>query len=219
MLRFVPQPSLRHIFVSLLVLACASVATPQAVTPSTKEQKLVLFIGDSLTAGYGVNKEQAFPDRIGVLLKEKGLDVKVVNGGISGSVSAEADARVRWFLKLKPTVLVLALGSNDALKGTPTPQIKKNLGMAIDLAKASGLKVILCGQKVFSNFGPEYSAKFETVYTELAKEKKVDLMPFLLEDVALKKDLNIADGKHPNPKGHDVIAKNLAPYVEKALKP
>ncbi len=183
----------------------------------TQEQKLVLFVGDSLTAGYGVSKEQAFPDQVGLLLKAKGIDAKIVNGGISGSVSAEADARVRWFLKLKPTVLVLALGANDALKGTPTPQIKKNLAAAIDLAKKNNLKVILCGMQVFSNFGPEYTAKFEALYKELAKEKGVELFPFLLEDVATKKELNQPDGKHPNAKGHELIAKHLAPVIEKAL--
>lgn len=177
----------------------------------------ILFLGDSLTEGYGVKKEQAYPELVGRILNESKRPVKVINGSISGSVTADADQRLRWFLKSKPDVLVLALGSNDALKGTAPEVIEKNLGRVIDLAKENKIRVLLCGVQVFTNFGAEYNHKLEKTYRDLAKTKKIELMPFLLEGVALDKDLNQADGKHPNAKGHEVIASHVAKRLEKLL--
>lgn len=197
---------------------------PQAVTSVKKndvkkneEMKTLLFIGDSLTAGYGVKKEESFPERIGVLLQTRGHRVKIINGGISGSVTAEADRRVKWFLRTKPDILFLSLGANDALKGTPPKVIKANLEKAIDLAQSNGIRVVLGGIRIFSNYGADYGREFEAVYKELAAEKKLVFVPFLLDGVALKKDLNQPDGKHPNAKGHEVIAENLTRVLEPLL--
>jgi acyl-CoA thioesterase I len=208
----------------ILALGCFSAAAqPVAATGKQGEQisqsqeKTILFIGDSLTAGYGVTKEEAFPALVGEMLKTKGHNVKIINGGISGSVSAEADRRLKWYLKSKPAILFLALGANDGFKGTPPAVIKRNLARAIDLAQENNIQVVLAGVKIFTNFGQEYTRDFEKLYLDLAKEKRVQFMPFILEGVALKKELNLADGKHPNPEGHKVLAENVVKELEKLL--
>ncbi len=205
----------------LIALVTASFLILLSTFPShalaQSSERVILFIGDSITAGYGVKKEEAFPERVGEILTAKGHKVKIINGGISGSVTAEADKRVRWFLKTKPEILVLALGANDGLKGTPVEVVKKNLAQAIDLAKENKVKVLLAGMRVFENLGADYTRAFQQVFKELAQEKKVAFMPFLLEGVALDKGLNQSDGKHPNAKGNEVIAKNVARELEKLL--
>lgn len=205
-------------FTGIFALCVAAVGHAQEKNNTSAAQgKTILFIGDSLTAGYGVKKEDSFPEKVGEKLRAKGKEVKVINGGISGSVTAEADRRIKWFLKAKPDVLVLGLGGNDGLKGTPPAVIKKNLSTAIDLAKANNLKVLLLGIRVYTNFGTEYAREFEKVYSELAKEKKVAFYPFLLEGVALKRELNQTDMKHPNAAGHEIIADKLTSELEKLL--
>lgn len=184
---------------------------------ATAATKTIVFVGDSITAGYGVKKDEGFPERIGEILKSEKIDVKIVNGGISGSVTADADRRIRWYLKSKPDVIVLALGANDGLKGTPVKVIKTNLEKAIDVAKAEKAKVLLAGMRVFENLGADYTKEFAKVFSDLAKEKRVAFIPFLLEGVALDKNLNQDDGKHPNAKGHEVIAKRVAPEISKLL--
>lgn len=181
------------------------------------DEKTLVFIGDSLTEGYGVEQSEAYPEVVRKLLTARGHKVRVINGGISGSVTADADKRVRWYLKTKPDILILALGANDGLKGTPPETVKKNLAAAIDLAKANGIKVLLCGMRIFTNFGADYTKNFEKIYSELAKEKNVALLPFLLDGVALKKELNQSDGKHPNAEGHKIIGETVARELEKLL--
>ncbi|MCM2281223.1 MAG: arylesterase [Bdellovibrionaceae bacterium] len=177
----------------------------------------ILFIGDSLTAGYGVRKEEAFPALIEKKLRESGRVVKVTNAGISGSITAEADRRLRWFLKAKPTLLFLSLGANDAFKGTPPAVIKSNLKKAIQLAEENKIPVVLGGVRIFTNFGPKYTAEFEKVYQELAREHRVTFIPFILEGVALNKSLNLPDGKHPNANGHERVAETVLRYMEPLL--
>lgn len=186
-------------------------------TQASKQNRMIVFVGDSLTAGYGVKKEEAFPALIEKELQSKGHAVIVINGGISGSVTAEADRRIKWYLRSKPDIVVIALGANDALKGTPPATIKANLAQAIDLAQGQKIKVLLVGMSIFSNLGPEYSEAFSRVFRELAREKKVALVPFLLEGVALQSNLNQADGKHPNAKGHEILARNVLKELERLL--
>lgn len=201
-------------FVSLHSLRAAS---QSGSSPVAAEPIHILFIGDSLTAGYGVRKEEAFPALVEKKLKAAGRNVKVTNGGISGSVTAEADRRLRWYLKAKPKILFLSLGANDALKGTPTPVIKANLAKALELAEQNGIKVVLGGVRIFTNFGAKYAKDFESVYSSLAREHKVTLVPFILEGVALDKALNLSDGKHPNAKGHERVAETILRAMEPLL--
>jgi len=189
----------------------------RAEVASASPVRTVVFIGDSITEGYGVKQEQAFPAIAGDLLKKRGVEVKIVNGGISGSDSADADRRVKWFLKIKPDVIVLELGGNDALKGTSASQIEKNLEQALKVADTAHLKVLILGMKVFTNFGPEYSKQFSEIFPRLAKAHHAALIPFLLEDVAMKAGLMQADQKHPNAEGHAKIAVRVAEALEKLL--
>ena len=194
-----------------------AVTGPLAPTTSPAGTETILFIGDSITQGYGVKETQAYPEIVQHLLQMRGHAVRVINGGISGSVTADADHRMRWYLRASPQIVVLALGGNDGLKGTSPDLVKKNLSLAIDYAQSHGMKVLLCGIDVFANFGDDYRASFKKVFTDLASEKKVELLPFLLEGVALHKDLMQPDQKHPNAAGHVIVAKNVAAKLEKML--
>lgn len=175
----------------------------------------ILFLGDSLTEGYQLAKEDAFPALIEGELKNKHPQVKVINGGVSGATTASGLKRLNWYLKTKPDILVLALGANDGLRGLDLKQSEKNLATVIEKSQQQKIKVLLVGMKMPVNYGEPYRSNFEKLFPALAKKYHISLVPFLLEGVAGKTDLNIADGIHPNPKGHKVMAKTLL----KALDP
>lgn len=180
----------------------------------------ILCLGDSLTEGYGVAKTEAWPAVAESILRQKKLDVTLVNAGISGSTSASAPARIRWHLKskIKFDWMILALGANDGLRGQPVKGLKKNLELSVESAKSAGIKkVILAGIKVPPNYGKKYASEFSDVYTELARTLKLPLIPFLLEDVAAKPELNLPDGIHPNALGHKIIGQNVAKFIESNL--
>lgn len=177
----------------------------------------ITVLGDSLTEGYGVTKEEAFPALLETQLQKEFPKIKVVAAGISGSTSASGPQRLKWILKSKPTILILALGSNDGLRGLPLEQLKKNLADTIVQAQASEVKVVLAGLKVPPNYGKRYSVDFENVFKDLAKKYRLPLIPFLLEGVAGDKNMNIADGIHPNQKGHLQITKNVLDILKPLL--
>jgi acyl-CoA thioesterase I len=185
--------------------------------PEAREVPVIVFIGDSITQGYGVQPDQAFPEVIQRMFDEKKIAVKIVNAGISGSVTSDADRRVRFYSRLQPAIYFICLGANDALKATPTDLIQKNLASALNEISKQKATAILGGMKVFSNYGEKYSKQLEAVYRELAAERKVSLIPFLLEGVALDKKLMQADAKHPNLDGHIKIAKLIYPVISKEL--
>ena len=178
----------------------------------------ILFIGDSLSAGLGVEPEQAYPALIHDMLKAKGIQgVAVTNGSISGSTTASALSRLKWFLKLKPDILVLALGANDGLRGLSTSEMARNLDNTIALAKEENIRVILTGMKLPPNYGPEYDRAFQAVFARLADQHHLPFIPFLLKDVAGQASLNQADGIHPNQEGHRIIAATVLPYILEQL--
>ncbi len=178
----------------------------------------ILFVGDSLTAGYGVDKTKAYPTLVKGILKNKHKkEIKVINGSVSGSTSASAISRMKWFMRAKPNVLVLALGSNDGLRGINLKQTKKNLDSAIKLALSKKMKVVVAGMMLPPNYGDKYTQQFRQMFQELKNENNIILIPFLLKDVAAIKNLNLADGIHPNEKGHKIIANTVVPYLKKAL--
>ncbi|WP_413910415.1 arylesterase [Desulfobacula sp.] len=167
----------------------------------------VVILGDSISAGLGVEPEQAFPFLVQDMLKQKGFDVvKIINGSISGSTTAGATSRLKWYLKSKPDILVLALGANDGLRGLSIDLMTQNLEKSIILAKKNGIKVILAGMKIPPNYGAEYAKAFESSFVSLAQKHDLPFIEFLLKDVAGKAFLNQADGIHPNPEGHKIIA-------------
>lgn len=180
----------------------------------------VLCLGDSLTEGYGVLPEEAYPALLAARLRAKGhAKIEVINAGVSGSTTASAVARLNWQLraKVKPKILILALGANDGLRGLPVTEAEHNLERAILLAKENGMTVLLAGMQLPPNYGPDYTQAFATMYRELAKRQGVALIPFLLEGVGGEPQLNQADGIHPNAAGHRIITDTVLRYLEPLL--
>lgn len=177
----------------------------------------ILFLGDSLTEGYQLPKEDAYPSVIEKELQKKRKDIKVINGGVSGATSASGLKRMDWYLKAKPDIMVLALGANDGLRGMDLKETEKNLSNVIEKAQVQGIKVILAGMKMPTNMGEPYRTDFEKIFPKLAKKYSIKLIPFILEGVGGVPKLNLPDGIHPNPEGHIVMAKNVLKVLEQEL--
>lgn len=195
-------------------VSAAVSATPAEPTPLPVEGTLVFF-GDSLTAGLGLSKEQAFPALIDARLRAEGRPWKVVNAGVSGDTTAGGVARLDWIYKQKVDVMFLCLGANDGLRGIPVAETERNLRAILDRAKRQGTRVVLAGIQLPENYGPEYRADFARIFPRLAKEYRVPLLPFLLEGVAMDPRLNQPDGIHPTAEG----ARIVADHVWSALNP
>ena len=196
----------------LLLLLGLALAAPALAGPT------VLFLGDSLTAGLGVEPEEAYPHLLGEMLVRDGhAGVRVINGGISGSTSASAPARLRWYARVKPEVLFLALGANDGLRGLSVSELEQNLETVIVQAKDQGMRVLLAGMELPPNYGEGYTAEFRQVYRDLADRHGLPLLPFLLEGVGGVAELNQADAIHPNAEGHRRIAAHVYPFLRDQL--
>jgi acyl-CoA thioesterase-1 len=175
-------------------------------------------LGDSLTAGLGLDIEQSFPSLIQKRLKEQGLNYKVVNAGVSGDTSAGGLRRLEWALgEGEPRVLIVALGGNDGLRGLPAAQLEQNLAAIIEAGQTRHLTVILAGMEAPPNYGPEYTAAFRKTYQDLAQKYKVTLIPFLLHGVAGDPALNQSDGIHPNARGAQIVADLVWDALEPAV--
>lgn len=177
----------------------------------------VLAFGDSLTAGLGLPANQAFPARLQARLDEQGIEVKLVNAGVSGDTTTDGLARLDWALADKPDFVILALGANDALRGIDPKIVRANLDKMIDKITASGAKVLLLGMLAPANWGAQYQHDFDNIYPELAKAHNVPLYPFFLDGVAMNPALNQADGMHPNERGVAVLVDRIAPLVAKLV--
>ena len=188
------------------------------VASQTKE-KTILFFGDSLTAGYGLNPELSFPSLIQKMIKEEGQSYKVINAGLSGETSAGGLNRIGWVLNQSVDIFVLELGANDGLRGLPLKSTYENLQSIIDKVrdKYPEAKIILAGMMVPPNMGEQYSNEFVNIYPELAQSNDAELIPFLLEGVAGDSELNLADGIHPNAEGHEIVAQNVWKVLEPIL--
>lgn len=174
----------------------------------------ILFLGDSLTAGLGVEPKEAYPSLIQNMLEEKQMHhITITNGSISGSTTAGSVSRLKWFLRAKPDILVLALGANDGLRGLSLDEMDKNLDSTIVLAKENQIRVILAGMEIPPNYGPDYTKAFREVFPSLARRHQIEFIPFLLENVAGDPSLNQADGIHPNAQGHRIIAAHVLPFI------
>lgn len=203
------------------VAICAALLAVCAAPPDAAlaDERVVVCLGDSLTEGYGLAPEQSYPSLLERMLRERGHAVRVVNAGVSGSTSASAASRLRWQLRSRPDVVVIALGGNDGLRGVDVATTQTNLSMAIDLAQQSGARVLLAGMKLPPNYGPEYTTKFEAVFPALANKHRVALLPFLLEGVAANPELNLPDGIHPNARGTEIVARNVLAALQPLLAP
>jgi acyl-CoA thioesterase-1 len=182
-------------------------------------EKTILFFGNSLTAGMGLDVEEAFPALIQRKIDSASLTFNVINAGLSGETTASGKNRLAWLLKQKVDVFVLELGANDGLRGIPLAETKKNLQNIIDEVKGHNSEVIivLAGMQIPPNMGLEYTKGFRNIFPDLAAENKLALIPFLLMDVAGNPDLNQADGIHPTAEGQIIVANNVWEILKTAL--
>jgi len=185
---------------------------------SKSNTQTILFLGDSLTEGLGVNKQNAFPNLVQELFKkEQNKNITIINGGVSGSTTSDGLDRLKWYLKRKPSIVFLSLGANDGLRGLNLTQSQKNLEEIIEYAQNAKAKVLLAGMLIPPNYGPDYSKEFQQMYQNLKNKYNLKIMPFLLEDVAGVKQLNQRDGIHPNEQGHKQVAKNVYEFLKEEL--
>ncbi len=196
----------------VFIFGCLLAGSSYAVT--------ILCLGDSLTEGYGVAKESAWPAVAEKILRDQNYKVTLINAGISGSTTASGLSRLNWHLKstVKADWLVLALGANDGLRGQDVKAAKQNLEKTIDAARAAGIKkVILAGIKAPPSIGPSYVREFDALFPKLAQAKKTIFYPFLLEGVAAVPKYNLPDGIHPNAEGHKIIGEKMARFLKDQL--
>jgi len=223
-------------FLSLLLLfsACGGNETRQRIeteepsagpparqaNPSSESDKVIVFFGNSLTAGYGLEPEQSYPALIQRRLDSLGYDYRVVNAGVSGETSTGGDSRIDWVLNQPVDIFVLELGGNDGLRGIPPVETRKSLQSIIDKVqqKAPEADIILAGMQIPPNMGPEYTEEFRRIYPELAEKNDVILLPFLLKGVGGEPEFNQPDGIHPNEEGTKVVAENVWKVLESLLE-
>ncbi len=216
----------------LLLLSCGADTSTKPTntkkTPSKTEikaeeknaTKKIVFFGDSLTAGYGLEDvNDAFPGVIQAKIDSLSLDYTVINSGVSGETTSGGKNRINWILNQKIDVFILELGANDGLRGIPLSETRKNLQAIIDavLQKNSATKIILAGMQLPPNMGQEYTTEFKTIFPELAQKNKLYLIPFLLKDVGGIPSLNQGDGIHPTIEGQKILANNVWEVLEPLL--
>lgn len=194
-------------------------------TPSVAEEakqadkKTILFFGNSLTAGYGLDEEQSFPALIQQRIDSLGLPYLVVNAGLSGETTSGGLNRIEWVLKQKVDIFVLELGANDVLRGLDLKATESNLKAILDKVKSTypDVKLMLAGMQAPPNMGNDYTRQFAAIFPRLAKQYNTALIPFLLKDVASIPSLNLADGKHPNVEGQKIVRDNVWEVLENLL--
>jgi acyl-CoA thioesterase I len=195
----------------------APVASAPSTSPANANAPRIVFLGDSLTAGYGLDKDESVPSLIQKRLQDAGYPYEVVNAGVSGDTSAGGVSRLDWSLAGDVKILVIELGANDGLRGLPVTELKRNLTEIITRAQAKGIKVILTGMEAPPNFGPAYTSDFRDVYRQLSRTHDLTFVPFYLEGVAGIASLNIADGIHPNAEGSRIVEKTIWSALEPLL--
>jgi acyl-CoA thioesterase-1 len=179
---------------------------------------VIVAIGDSLTAGFGVARDEAYPARLEARLRRDGYRYRVVNAGVSGDTTAGGLRRVDWALRARPEIAIVALGANDGLRGQNVAVMRANLAAILDRLRAGGVRLLLAGMQVPPNYGEAYARDFAAVFRDLGQRPGVTSMPFLLEDVAANARLNQGDGIHPTAEGHRVIAERMYVYLEPLLR-
>ncbi|MEW2921691.1 arylesterase [Muricauda sp. ANG21] len=209
-------------FLTLLLLGCGgktsekknqeeSNVETETKASSSDSKKKILFFGDSLTAGYGLEMGEAFPTLIQQRIDSLGLDYRVINAGLSGETTASGKNRLDWVLEDGISIVIIELGANDGLRGVPLNETESNLQAMVDMVqeKLPDAEIILAGMKIPPNMGLEYTSRFENIFPELAEKENVYLIPFLLENVAGIPDLNQSDGIHPTVEGQKIVAENV----------
>ncbi len=220
----------RTLLAALLLLAgCGSqertagseASAPERAEPAVEiaqdARPVIVAFGDSLTAGQGVDRDETFPAYLQREIDSRRLAFRVVNEGVSGDTTAKALSRVGTALAYGPQWVILALGANDGLRGLPLDAMERNLAEMVRRFAGGGARVLLAGMKLPRNYGPEYVGDFEAVYPRLAEQLGLPLIPFLLQDVAMVRELNNSDGIHPNSAGNEIIARHVADAFERLV--
>jgi acyl-CoA thioesterase-1 len=200
----------------LLVLQLASCAAAPAV-PAAGERVIVAF-GDSLTAGLGVDVGRTYPALLGERLKREGYDYRVINAGVSGDTTAGGLRRVDWALRLKPEIVILELGVNDALRGQKLTAVRANLDQLVSRFQAAGARVLVAGMRLPPNYGDRYAEDFYRLYGDVARARNAPFMPFFLDGVGAVAHLNQADGIHPTAEGYAIVVDRLWPFLVPLLR-
>lgn len=224
------QRFIHVVFLALLLAYCGTSENKSQTdsgSPGTsseetieEEKKIILFFGNSLTAGYGLDMEKAFPALIQKKIDSLSYPYQVVNAGLSGETTASGKNRIEWVLNTVPDIFILELGANDGLRGLPLEQTPKNLQEIIDQVKEANpdVKIIITGMEVPPNLGREYTKEFRNIFPALAEKNDIILIPFLLDGVAGDPDLNLQDGIHPNTEGHQIVAETVWKYLKPLLE-
>ena len=213
-----PRADRRAALVSgVLLLAGLGTAGLRAQTGAVGELR-ILMLGDSLTSGHGLAARDALPARLQEALRERGLDVRVINAGVSGDTTAGGLARLEWALADRPHAVIVALGANDALRAIDPAHVRSNLDRLLGALAKRRLPVLLAGMLAPRNLGRSYGARFDAIYPDLAARHRALLYPFLLDGVATKATLNQADGLHPNAAGVAVIVRRILPSVLRLVR-
>ena len=218
------------IFICLFLHSCSSPSgneeqkqeSQQATeSPANGEQsQTILFFGNSLTEGLGVDDAEAYPAEIRKILDSLHYDYEVINAGLSGETTAAGKNRISWVLNQPVDIFVLELGANDGLRGIPLQETRRNLQAIIDTVKKKSpeAEIILAGMQIPPNMGPEYTEEFQQIYPDLAEKNDTYLIPFLLKGVAGRPELNQDDGIHPNAEGYDIVAQNVWETLQKVVE-
>jgi acyl-CoA thioesterase-1 len=204
----------------LFAMSCRQQEKEPAIAEQTtapRYEGTIIAVGDSLTAGFGVEVEAAYPARLEKKLQAEGYHWRVINAGISGETSSGALARIRWILAQHPDIVILETGANDGLRGMPLALLRENISKAVQLLQKGGVRVVLAGMQVVRNLGPDYTKGFAEIYPAVARKRQVILIPFFLEGVAGEPSLNQEDTIHPNPAGYRLVAETVYPYVLQAI--
>ncbi len=181
------------------------------------ENFTLVMLGDSITAGYGLPRDQALPKKLEAALREQSHEIMVINAGVSGDTTGNALSRFNWSVEQNADGILIALGGNDLLQGIAPEKTRSHLEQIIKSAKKRNLVILLAGMKAPGNYGSQYQKKFDKIYSDLAKQYDLPLYPFLLEGVAARPELNQADGIHPNEKGVAILVENIKPFIIDSL--
>jgi acyl-CoA thioesterase-1 len=211
---------------SILVAACwlacggreARQPAPAAAPETADTRPLIVAFGDSLSAGFGVDPGESYPDFLQKLLDEAGLRYRVVNAGVSGDTTSSGLTRAASIAAMKPALVILELGGNDGLRGLPLEETRANLERIVEILAPTGATIVLAGMTLPPNYGPDYIARFEAIYRDLAARRNLPLIPFLLEGVARRPELMQSDGIHPTADGNRLVARTVFEAIAPLLR-
>lgn len=208
----------------VMALLCLGAGCQKKSAPAPRQQVeqpafqgTIVAVGDSLTAGYGLKEEDAYPAQLERKLHAAGYSWRVINAGISGETSSGALSRINWILKLKPDIVILETGANDGLRGIDPRVMKRNISEIVRILKKNNVKVVLAGMRMLTNMGREYTEAFAAVYPDIARKEGLILVPFFLAGVAGDPALNQADGIHPFAGGYRIVTETVYPYLLRAI--